>query len=89
MSDPDSAHARYNSLVRRLVSYERALECADADRIRKFMRAIGCAARGRPMRASSDACGETRVPALDQRNVAPFHPCAPRSASSSTRPAWE
>jgi hypothetical protein len=25
--DPDSAHARYNALVRRLVSYERALAC--------------------------------------------------------------
>jgi hypothetical protein len=27
-SDPDSAHSRYNALVRRLVSFERALECA-------------------------------------------------------------
>jgi hypothetical protein len=26
--DPDSAHSRYNSLVRRLVSFERALACA-------------------------------------------------------------
>jgi len=26
--DPDSAHARYNALLRRLVSFERALECA-------------------------------------------------------------
>lgn len=26
-SDPDSAHARYNALVRRLVSFERAVEC--------------------------------------------------------------
>jgi hypothetical protein len=26
--DEDSAHGRYNALVRRLVSYERALECA-------------------------------------------------------------
>lgn len=26
--DPDSAHSRYNALVRRLVSFERALECA-------------------------------------------------------------
>ena len=25
--DPDSAHSRYNALVRRLVSYERAAEC--------------------------------------------------------------
>lgn len=27
-SDPDAAHARYNALVRRLVSFERAAECA-------------------------------------------------------------
>jgi len=26
--DSDSAHGRYNALVRRLVSYERALSCA-------------------------------------------------------------
>lgn len=26
--DPDSAHARYNALVRQLISFERALECA-------------------------------------------------------------
>lgn len=26
--DQDSAHSRYNALVRRLVSYERAAECA-------------------------------------------------------------
>jgi hypothetical protein len=26
--DSDAAHARYNALVRRLVSFERALECA-------------------------------------------------------------
>lgn len=26
--DPDSAHSRYNALVRRLVSFERAAECA-------------------------------------------------------------
>jgi hypothetical protein len=26
--DPDSAHSRYNALARRLVSYERAAECA-------------------------------------------------------------
>lgn len=26
--DPDSAHGRYNALVRLLVSYERAAECA-------------------------------------------------------------
>lgn len=25
--DPDAAHSRYNALVRRLVSYERAAEC--------------------------------------------------------------
>lgn len=27
-TDPDTAHARYNALVRRLVSFERAVECA-------------------------------------------------------------
>ncbi len=27
-SEPDSAHSRYNALVRRLVSFERAAECA-------------------------------------------------------------
>lgn len=27
-SDPDSAHARYNALIRRLVSFERAYGCA-------------------------------------------------------------
>ena len=27
-SDSDSAHARYNALLRRLVSFERALACA-------------------------------------------------------------
>lgn len=27
-TDPDGAHSRYNGLVRRLVSFERALECA-------------------------------------------------------------
>jgi len=27
-ADPDAAHSRYNSLVRRLVSFERAAECA-------------------------------------------------------------
>jgi hypothetical protein len=26
---PDSAHSRYNALIRRLVSFERAAECAD------------------------------------------------------------
>ena len=26
--DPNSAHSRYNALVRRLVSFERAAECA-------------------------------------------------------------
>jgi hypothetical protein len=28
--EPDSAHSRYNALIRRLVSFERALECASA-----------------------------------------------------------
>jgi hypothetical protein len=27
--DEDSAHSRYNSLIRRLVSYERAAECVN------------------------------------------------------------
>ena len=27
-SDPDAAHARYNAFIRRLVSFERAAECA-------------------------------------------------------------
>ena len=26
--DPDGAHSRYNALIRRLVSFERAAECA-------------------------------------------------------------
>ncbi len=26
--NPDAAHSRYNALIRRLVSFERALECA-------------------------------------------------------------
>lgn len=28
LEDPDAAHGRYNALIRRLVSYERAAECA-------------------------------------------------------------
>jgi hypothetical protein len=28
VSDPDSAHSRYNALIRRLVSFERAAPCA-------------------------------------------------------------
>ena len=27
-NDPDSAHSRYNALIRQLVSFERAIECA-------------------------------------------------------------
>jgi len=27
ISEPDSAHSRYNALIRRLVSFERAFEC--------------------------------------------------------------
>ena len=27
MTDPDSAHSRYNALIRRLVSFENAAEC--------------------------------------------------------------
>ena len=26
--DPDAAHSKYNALIRRLVSFERAFECA-------------------------------------------------------------
>jgi hypothetical protein len=42
-SAPDSAHSRYNALVRRLVSFERAMACAlaDATRIQQFMKALG------------------------------------------------
>ncbi len=32
--DSDSAHSRYNALIRRLVSFERAAECAPVDRAR-------------------------------------------------------
>lgn len=40
--DSDSAHSRYNALIRRLVSFERALvEPAAASQIRAFMRALG------------------------------------------------
>ena len=28
ISEPDTAHSRYNALIRRLVSFERAFECA-------------------------------------------------------------
>jgi hypothetical protein len=28
-TDPDAAHSRYNALIRRLVSFERAVECAN------------------------------------------------------------
>jgi len=27
LSDPDSAHSQYNALIRRLISFERALAC--------------------------------------------------------------
>jgi hypothetical protein len=49
----DAAHARYNALIRRLVSYERAAAAvglvrmrkpADAERITRFMQALGAAA---------------------------------------------
>ncbi len=34
-TNPDAAHARYNALIRRLVSFERAAECAkSADTLR-------------------------------------------------------
>ena len=28
LEDPEAAHGRYNALIRRLVSFERAVECA-------------------------------------------------------------
>jgi hypothetical protein len=28
LDDPDGAHSRYNALIRRLISFERAAECA-------------------------------------------------------------
>lgn len=45
--DSDAAHSRYNALIRRLVSFERALACAlaDRDRIQRFMEALGAEAR--------------------------------------------
>ncbi|MEO7658472.1 MAG: hypothetical protein ABIV48_02560 [Pyrinomonadaceae bacterium] len=27
--NPDAAHSKYNALIRRLISYERAMECAN------------------------------------------------------------
>jgi hypothetical protein len=30
VDDPDGAHSRYNALIRRLVSFERAAECVTA-----------------------------------------------------------
>jgi hypothetical protein len=50
--DADGAHPRYNALIRKLVSFERAAECgkiADAERIRRFMRAL-CAEAESPAR---------------------------------------
>jgi len=47
-TDPDAAHSRYNALIRRLVSFERAAECArlaDAKRIWQFIRALGAEAQ--------------------------------------------
>lgn len=29
VSDPDASHSRYNALIRRLVSFERAAECGN------------------------------------------------------------
>lgn len=45
-TDPDGAHSRYNALIRRLVSFERALACAlaDRDRVRRFMEALAAEA---------------------------------------------
>ncbi len=43
---PDAAHSRYNALIRLLVSFERAFECAASDeaRLRRFIEALGKAA---------------------------------------------
>ena len=45
-TDADSAHSRYNALIRRLVSFERAAECApvDLERLRKLMERLARAA---------------------------------------------
>ncbi len=46
-SELDGAHSRYNALIRWLVSFERAAECArpaDADSVRRFMKALGAEA---------------------------------------------
>jgi hypothetical protein len=45
--DSDGAHSRYNALIRRLVSFERALACArlaDRDRVRRFMEQLAAEA---------------------------------------------
>lgn len=34
-TEPDSAHSRYNALIRRLVSFERALECESERAVRE------------------------------------------------------
>lgn len=39
-SEPDRVHSRYHALVRRLVSYERAAECASQPILRQF--AVSC-----------------------------------------------
>ncbi len=44
LEDTDAAHSRYNALIRRLVSFERAAESqklADSQRILEFIRALG------------------------------------------------
>jgi hypothetical protein len=49
-ADSDGAHSRYNALIRRLVSFERALVCgasANRDGILRLMATLGAAARKR------------------------------------------
>ncbi len=39
-ADSDSAHSRYNALIRRLVSFERSAECASSVDPRAFRKAV-------------------------------------------------
>jgi hypothetical protein len=47
--DPHAAHSRYNALIRRLVSFERAAECGQpvtSQRLRELMRALAAESHG-------------------------------------------
>jgi hypothetical protein len=65
-----AARGRYNALVRRLVSFERAAECAlaDRERIRRLMEALGRAAAS-SVRIYLVGSQPERV--LDDRGAAP------------------